>query len=106
VRDISPGQRLEQVLYLRVSRMCRQMENQELLKKLAELENKQWADKALAQIRNQANDYEYQIIFKTEEASFFSAIAELTSAGYAVIPNTTLFQEEVFVVLMKRDKTK
>lgn len=82
------------------------MENRELLKKLDELENKQWADKALAEIRSQTNDYEYQIIFKTEEAGFFSAIAEFTSVGYAIIPNTTLFQNEVFVVLMKRDKAK
>ncbi|MDA4115609.1 MAG: hypothetical protein OK442_03515 [Thaumarchaeota archaeon] len=82
------------------------MEDQELLKQLAELENKQWADKALAQIRSQTNDYEYQIIFKTEEAGFFSAIAEFTSTGYAIIPDTTLFQNEVFVVLMKRDKAK
>jgi hypothetical protein len=82
------------------------MEDQELVKKLAELENKQWADKALAQIRSQTEDYEYQIVFKTEEADFFSAIAEFTSTGYAIIPDTTLFQNEVFVVLMKRDKAK
>ena len=82
------------------------MEDQELLKKLAELENKQWADKALAEIRSQTNGYEYQIIFKTEEAGFVSAIAEFSSAGYAIIPDTTLFQYEVYVVLMKRDKAK
>jgi SOS-response transcriptional repressor LexA len=82
------------------------MANQEQLKKLAELENKEWADRALAEIRSHTNDYEYQIIFKTEEAGFFSAIAELTAAGYSIIPNTTLFQNEAFVVLMKRDKAK
>jgi hypothetical protein len=82
------------------------LEDQELLKKLAELENKHWADKALAQIRSQKNDYEYQIIFKTEEAGFFNAIAEFMSAGYAIIPDTTLFQNDVFVVLMKRDKAR
>jgi len=82
------------------------LEDQELLKKLAELENKQWADKALAQIRSQTDDYEYQIVFKTEETGFFSTIAEFMSAGYAIIPDTTLFQNEAFVVLMKRDKER
>ena len=98
--------RLTQVLYLQGNQYLPEMQNQELPKKLAELENKQWADKALAQIRSQTNDYEYQIIFKTEEAGFFGAIAELTSAGYAIIPDTTLFQNEVFVVLMRREKAK
>ena len=57
------------------------MQDQELLKKLAEMENKQWADKALSEIRSQTEDYEYQIIFKTEETGFVSAIAEFSSAG-------------------------
>jgi hypothetical protein len=74
--------------------------------KLAELENRQWADKALAEIRSQSSDYEYQIIFKTEEVGFVSAIAEFSSAGYTIIPDTTLFQNEAFIVLMKRNKVK
>jgi hypothetical protein len=82
------------------------MDNQEMLKKLVALENKEWADKALAEIRSQTNDYEYQIVFKTEEKGFFSAIAEFSSTGYAVIPGTTLFQSEVFIVLMRKDKVK
>ncbi|MDA4117988.1 MAG: hypothetical protein OK455_06555 [Thaumarchaeota archaeon] len=82
------------------------MENPELLKKLEALENKQWADRALAEIRSQGKDYEYQIVFKTEQKGFFSAIAEFSSTGYAVIPGTTLFQSEVFIVLMRKDKVR
>jgi hypothetical protein len=82
------------------------MQDQELLKKLAEMENKQWADKALSEIRGQTEDNEYQIIFKTEETGFVSAIAEFSSAGYEIIPDTTLLQNEVYVVLMKRNKAK
>jgi hypothetical protein len=95
-----------QILYLRrqIKRFAH-MEDQELLKKLAELENKQWADKALAEIRNQKDDYEYQIVSKTEETGFVSAIAEFSSAGYTIIPDTTLLQNEIFIVLMKRDKS-
>ena len=82
------------------------MEDQELVKKLEELENKQWADRALAEIRSQTKDYEYQIIFKTEEEGFFSAIREFSSTGYTILPGTTLFQSQVFLVLMRREKTK
>ena len=82
------------------------MDDQELVKKLEELENKQWANRALAEIRGQTKAYEYQIIFKTEEEGFFSAIKEFSSAGYAILPGTTLFQSEVFIVLMRRDKVK
>lgn len=82
------------------------MDNQELVKKLEELENKQWADRALAEIRSQTKEYEYQIIFKTEEEDFLGAIKEFSSAGYVVLPDTTLLQSEVFIVLMRRDKAK
>ena len=82
------------------------MDDQELVKKLEALENKQWANTALAEIRSQTKEYEYQIIFKTEEEGFFSAIKEFSSAGYAILPGTTLFQSEVFIVLMRRDKAK
>jgi len=78
--------------------------DQELVKKLEELENKQWADRALAEIRSQIKVYEYQIVFKTEEQGFFGAIEEFSAAGYAIIPSTTLFQTDVFLVLMRRDK--
>ena len=80
------------------------MDDQELIKKLEELENKQWADKALAEIRSQIKVYEYQVVFKTEEQGFFGAIEEFSSAGYMIIPSTTLFQSDVFLVLMRRDK--
>jgi uncharacterized membrane protein len=82
------------------------MDDQELVKKLEELENKQWANRALAEIRNQTKEYEYQIVFKTEEEGFFGAIKEFSSAGYVILPDTTLFQSEVFIVLMRRDKAK
>jgi hypothetical protein len=82
------------------------MDDQELVKKLEELENKQWANRALAEIRGQSKEYEYQIILKKEEESFFSAIREFSSAGYAILPGTTLFQSEVYIVLMRRDKSK
>jgi hypothetical protein len=82
------------------------MDDQELAKKLEELENKQWADRALAEIRSQTKEYEYQVIFKTEEEDFLGAIKEFSSAGYVILPDTTLLQSEAFIVLMRRDKTK
>ena len=82
------------------------MDNPELVKKLEALENKQWADRALAEIRSQSKEYEYQIIFKTEEEDFLGAIKEFSSAGYVVLPDTTLLQSKVFIVLMRRDKSK
>ena len=39
------------------------MIDEELVKKLEELENKQWADRVLAEIRSQMKEYEYQIVF-------------------------------------------
>jgi len=82
------------------------MNDEELVKRLEEIENKQWAKKALAEIRSQTKEYEYQIVFKTEEESFFGAIREFASAGYYILPGTTLFQTEVFIVLMRRDKAR
>jgi hypothetical protein len=82
------------------------MNDQELVKKLEELENKQWANKALAEIRGQSKEYEYQIILKKEEESFFNAIKEFSSVGYTILPGTTLFQSEIFIVLMRRDIAK
>jgi hypothetical protein len=82
------------------------MDNQELVKKLEELEDKRWADRALAEIRSQAKEYEYQIVFKTEEVDFLGAIKEFSSAGYTIMPDTTLLQSEVFIVLMRRDRAK
>ena len=82
------------------------MDDQELVKKLEQLENKQWANRVLAEIRSQMKEYEYQVVFKTEEAGFFSAIKEFSSAGYVILPGTTLLQTEVFIVLMRRDKSK
>jgi hypothetical protein len=82
------------------------MEDQELVKKLEEIENKQWANRALAEIRSQTKEYEYQIIFKKEEEGFFSTIKEFSSTDYVIVPGTTLFQGEVFIVLMRRDKLK
>jgi hypothetical protein len=82
------------------------MDDQELVKKLEELENKQWAKMALAEIRSQTKEYEYQIILKKEEEGFFSAIKEFSSTGYVILQGTTLFQSEVFIVLMRRDKAK
>jgi hypothetical protein len=80
------------------------MDDPELLKKLEDLENKQWASKALAEIRTQMKDFEYQIVFKTQEEEFFGAIREFSSAGYLILPGTTLFQSGTFIVLMRRDK--
>jgi hypothetical protein len=82
------------------------MDDQELLKKLGDLENKQWANRAQAEIRSQTKGYEYQIVLKTEEEGFFSAIEEFSSMGYDVLAGTTLFQSELFVVIMRRDKPK
>jgi len=82
------------------------MDDQELVKKLEELENKEWANRALAEIRTQTKEFEYQIIFKTEEEGFFGAIKEFSSAGYSILPGTTLFQDEVFIVLMRRVRAK
>jgi hypothetical protein len=82
------------------------MDDQELVKKLEEVEDRQWADRALSEIRNQSKGYEYQIIFKTQEDGFFNAIREFSSAGYTILPGTTLFRGEVFLVLMRRDKAK
>jgi hypothetical protein len=82
------------------------MDDQELVKKLEELENKQWANKVLTEIRSQMKEYEYQIVFKTDEESFFGAIREFSSSGYVILPGTTLFQTSVFIVLMRRDKVK
>ena len=63
-------------------------------------------NKVLAEIRSQMKEYEYQIVFKTEEEGFFGAIKEFSSAGYVILPGTTLLQSEVFIVLMRRDKAK
>jgi hypothetical protein len=82
------------------------MDDQELVKKLEKLENKQWVNRALAEIRSQTGNYEYQIILKNEEEGFFSAIQEFSSMGYFILPGTTLYQGEVFVVMMRRDKPK
>jgi hypothetical protein len=82
------------------------MVDQDLLKKLEALENKQWADRALAEIRSQKDDYEYQIVFKTLQDEFFGAIKEFSATGYSIIPGTTLFQSDVYIVLMRRDKAK
>ena len=82
------------------------MDDQELLKKLEDLENKHWASKALAEVRTQMKDFEYQIVFKTQEEEFFSAIKEFSSAGYLILPGTTLFQSGTFIVLMRRGKGK
>ena len=82
------------------------MDDHELVKKLEELENKQWANKALAEIRSQTKEYEYQIIFKAEEEGFLSAIKEFSSAGYAIIPDTTLFQSEVFIAANEERESK
>lgn len=82
------------------------MDDQELVKKLEELENKQWATRVMNEIRSQMKEYEYQIVFKNEEESFFSAIREFSSTGYVILPGTTLFQNNVFIVLMRRDKVR
>jgi hypothetical protein len=82
------------------------MNDEELVKKLEELENKQWANKVLAEIRSQMKEYEYQIVFKAEEEGFFGTIREFSSAGYSILPGTTLFQTNVFLVLMRRDKAR
>jgi hypothetical protein len=82
------------------------MDDQELVKRLEELENKQWANKVLTEIRSQMKEYEYQIVFKTDEESYFGAIREFSSSGYVILPGTTLFQTNVFIVLMRRDKVK
>jgi hypothetical protein len=82
------------------------MDDQELVKKLEQLENKQWANRVTAEIRSQMKEYEYQIVFKTEEAGFFNAIKEFSSVGYVILPGTTLLQTDVFIVLMRRDKAK
>jgi hypothetical protein len=82
------------------------MDDQELVKKLEELENKQWANKVMTEIRSQMKEYEYQIVFKTDEESYFGAIREFSSSGYVILPGTTLFQTNVFIVLMRRDKVK
>jgi hypothetical protein len=82
------------------------MDDQELVKRLEELENKQWANKVLTEIRSQMKEYEYQIVFKTDEESYFGAIREFASSGYVILPGTTLFQTNVFIVLMRRDKVK
>lgn len=82
------------------------MDDKELIKKLGELEDKQWANRASAEVGNQIKEYEYQIILKAEEESFFSAIKELSSTGYAILPGTTLFKREIFAVIMRRDKAK
>ncbi len=67
------------------------MDDQELVKKLEELENKQWANKVMTEIRSQMKEYEYQIVFKNEEEGFFSAIKEFSSTGLRILPGTTLF---------------
>jgi len=82
------------------------MDDQELVKRLEELENKQWANKVMTEIRSQMKEYEYQIVFKTDEESYFGAIKEFSSSGYVILPGTTLFQTNVFIVLMRRDKVK
>lgn len=82
------------------------MNDEELVKKLEELENKQWASRVLGEIRSQMKEYEYQIVFKTEEQGYFDAIKEFSLAGYSVLPDTTLFQSDVFIVLMRRDKAR
>jgi hypothetical protein len=80
------------------------MYDQELFKKLEEVENKQWANRALAEIRTQSKEYEYKIVFKTEEEGFFNTIKQFSSMGYVILPGTTLFQSKTFIVLMRRDK--
>jgi len=45
-------------------------------------------------------------VFKTQEEEFFSAIREFSSAGYLILPGTTLFQGGTFIVLMRRDKAE
>jgi hypothetical protein len=82
------------------------LDDEELIKKLGELEDKQWANRASAEVRNHMKEYEYQIIYKTEEEGFFSAISEFSSAGYVILPGTTLFKREIFVAIMRRDKVK
>jgi hypothetical protein len=82
------------------------MDDQELIKQLEDLEDKQWASKALAEVRTQMKDFEYQIVFKREEEEFLGAIKEFSTAGYLVLPGTTLFRSEIFIVLMRRDKAK
>jgi hypothetical protein len=87
------------------SNLLAPMDDQEIIKRLMELENKQWVNGVLAEIRSQMSEYEYKIVFKTEEEGFFRAIKEFTSAGYFILPGTTLFQRGVFIVVMRRDKT-
>jgi len=82
------------------------LDDQELIKELGELEDKQWANRALAVVRSQMKECEYQIIFRTEEEGFFSAISEFSSTGYDILPGTTMFKREIFIVIMRRDKTK
>ena len=82
------------------------MDDNNLLKKLEDLKDKQWASKVLAEVRTQMNDFEYQIVFKTKEDEFFGALRDFSSAGYEVLPGTTLFQNGTFIVLMRRDKAK
>jgi hypothetical protein len=82
------------------------MDDQELIKKLLELENEQWVNGALTEIRSQLTEYEYKIVFESEEEGFFGAIKESTLAGYTILPNTAHFQNKVFLVLMKREKAK
>ena len=77
-----------------------------MVKTLDELENKQWANKVMTEIRSQMKEYEYQIVFKNEEEGFFSAVKEFSSTGYTILPGTTLFQTDVFIVLMRRDKAR
>lgn len=82
------------------------MDDQELVKKLEELKNEQWVSGVLAEVRSHTSEYEYKIIFKTEEEGFFSAIKEFSSEDYIIVPGTTLFQSEVFIVVMRRDRAK
>jgi hypothetical protein len=81
------------------------MDDQEIIKRLMELENRQWVNGVLAEIRSQMSEYEYKIVFETEEEGFFTAIKEFTSAGYFILQGTTLFQRGVFIVVMRRGKT-
>ena len=83
------------------------MEDQELLTKLGEIENKQWTNKVRAEVMGQEKqEYEYQIVFRTREEDFFDSVREFTSAGYFALPETSLFQKDRFIVLMRRVKGK
>jgi hypothetical protein len=82
------------------------LEDMELVKTLDELENKQWASKVMSEVRTQMKDFEYKIVFKSKEDEFFGTIKEFASTGYDILPGTSLFQNETFIVLMRREKAE